>query len=231
VLLSPLSAALLSQDGAPSNLLAEPAVAALAEQCFKRPVNLQQAPQRWLLATQSGWDLAQFDLASSDGRRTLKRLGQAWQSLRHAPQWRALRWGVASLLLAQLLGLNLWAWHEKSALQAQRVAINTVLTQTFPTVRVVEDAPLQMERELARLRQSTGASSGSDLETMLAVLAGFLPVNRSVAAVEFSDGVARLKGLQLTEGEVAVLSKALKYQGYNARNEGETLVLQTEGRP
>lgn len=231
VTLLPLRSGSSSKDAAPPNLLAEPAVAALAEQYFKRPIELQQAAQRWLHSAQSGWDLAQFDLASSSGRRTLKKLGQGWQSLRHAPQWRALRWGAGSLVLAQLLGLNLWAWHEKSALQAQRAAINAVLTQTFPGVRVVVDAPLQMERELARLRQATGASSGGDLEAMLAAAGAALPANRAPSALEFSDGVARLKGLNLTTEEAAALSTALKRQGYSVRSEAQSLVLQAENRP
>ena len=245
VLLSPLRPTAASHDSAlaalPANisanittnvtLLAEPAVAALAEECFKRPVALQQSAQRWLLAAQSGWDLAQFDLASSGGRRTLKKLRQGWQSLRHAPQWRALRWGAGLLVGAQLLGLNLWAWHEKSALQAQRAAINAVLTQTFPNVRVVVDAPAQMEREVARLRQATGASSGANLETILAAAGAALAPSKSVAALEFSDGTARLKGLQLSDGEAAALTSALKRQGYSTRNEAQTLVLQATGRP
>ena len=232
VLLSPLRATPAAVDGAlggaPANVFAEPAVAALAEECFKRPVALQQSAQRWLTAAQSEWDLAQFDLASSGGRRTLKKLKQSWQSLRHAPQWRALRWGTGLLVATQLLGLNLWAWHEKAALQAQRAAINAVLTQTFPGVRVVVDASAQMQRELARLRQATGASSGADLETMLASVGAVLPANKSVAGVEFSEGVARLKGLELSDTQASALSSALKRQGYSTRNEAQTLVLQAE---
>ena len=131
-------------------------------------------------------------------------------------------------MAVQLLGLNLWAWHEKSALQAQRAAISAVLTQTFPGVRVVVDAPLQMERELGRLRQATGASSGGDLETMLAAAGAALPANKSASALEFADGTARLKGLNLTAEETSALGATLKRQGYSTRNEAQALVLQAE---
>ena len=233
VTLTPLNAgpaSVLPNEPAPK-LLAEPAVAALAESCFKRPVELQQAAQRWLLATQSSWDLAQFDLASSSRLRTLKKLAQHWQSLRHAPQWRALRWGAGALVLTQLLGLNLLAWHEKSALQTPRAAVNAVLTQTFANVRVVVDAPTQMEREVAALRQATGSASGGDLEAMLTAASMAIPANRSLLALEFSSGEARMKGLKLSSAEVTTLSTWLGRQGYSVRTEGEALVLQTRGRP
>ncbi|MEI8324067.1 MAG: type II secretion system protein GspL [Betaproteobacteria bacterium] len=233
VTLSPLNAAAaaLARTEAAPKLLAEPAVAAQAEHCFKRPVELQQSAQRWLLASQSAWDLAQFDLASSNRLRTLKKLTQHWQSLRHAPQWRAARWGAGAFVLTQLLGLNLWAWHEKSALQAQRAAVNAVLMQTFPNVRVVVDAPIQMEREVAALRQATGTASGGDMETMLSAVSMAIPTNRSLSTLEFSAGEARMKGLQLSPTEVATLTNRLTSQGYAVRSEGEVLVLQTQGRP
>ena len=212
-------------------LLAEPAVAALAEQWFKRPAQLQQSAQRWLVAAQSDWDLAQFDLVSSGGQRTFKKIGQAWRNLLQAPQWRALRWGAVALVLVQLLGLNLWAWHEKSSLQAQRAAISDVLTQTFPGVKLVVDAPLQMERELAALRQATGSSSGGDLETMLGALGTVRPANRTVSGIEFSAGEARFKGLQLTSEETSNVSARLKALGYSARAEADALVVQPQARP
>jgi hypothetical protein len=49
--------------------VAEPAVAALAEQVLQHKLTLQQAPQRWLQAARTRWDLAQFDFASSGRAR------------------------------------------------------------------------------------------------------------------------------------------------------------------
>ncbi|MEP6791289.1 MAG: type II secretion system protein GspL, partial [Ramlibacter sp.] len=56
--LAPHALSLLPEmpEGAPR--IAEPAVAALAEQVLQQKFSLQQAPQRWLQAAQSRWDMA-----------------------------------------------------------------------------------------------------------------------------------------------------------------------------
>jgi general secretion pathway protein L len=159
-------AVIVGPEGLPeqSELLAEPAVAALTEERLQRPVEIQQRTQRFLSPSSTPWDLAQFDLANTSRTRTLKRLLGAGQTLLHAPQWRAARWGALLLLAANLIGLNVWAWKEQASWQSRRSAIDSTLTRTFPAVKVVVDAPLQMAREVAALRQATGAPSGSDLE-------------------------------------------------------------------
>ena len=76
--------------------VAEPAVAALAEQVLHRPPVLQQAPQRWLQAAQSDWDLAQFEFSSSGRARALKKLGTAWADVLAAPAVAARALGRAA---------------------------------------------------------------------------------------------------------------------------------------
>ncbi len=226
---------LAAESGQPRDhglaLLTDPAAARLAERWFKRPAELQPSAQRWLLAAQSGWDLAQFDLTRSGRTRIARKLTQTWTTLLHASQWSAVRWGAGLLVIVQLLGLNLWAWREKAALQTQRTAITGILTRTFPGVRVVVDAPLQMERELAALRQATGATSPADLEAMLAAVGSALPAGASPTAIEFSSGEARLKGLSLKPDEAATLKTRLNDLHYSARTQGDALILQAEGRP
>lgn len=207
-------------------VLSEPGVVALAEQWLQRPVEVVTRPQRLLDAARSTWDLAQFDLASSGRARTLKRLSGLGHSLLQSPDWRPARWGAALLLLANLVGLNAWAWKEQSDLQARRVAVQALLTQTFPQVRVVVDAPVQMAREVAALRQATGAASAADLEAMLAALGAVLPAGRSASAIEFSAGQARLQGLPLSAQEAGSLSAQLQGQGYRLRQEGDILAVQ-----
>jgi general secretion pathway protein L len=215
----------LSED---SPCVAEPAVAALAEQLLHRQPVLQQAPQRWLASAQSSWDLAQFEFSSSGRARTLKKMGTAWADLLAAPQWRAVRWGVAALLLLNVLGLNAWAWRERSALQDKRDRVRQTLTQTFPQVKVVVDAPIQMEREVAALRQLTGATSGRDLEAMLGTLATASPAQRPISALEFSGSELRVKGLAYSSDEARIVGAALRSQGYSSVVQGETLVV-TQG--
>lgn len=237
IMLLPLTAAALtlipvtSESDEELQALAEPGVAALAEQVLQRKVGVMTRPQRWLEAARSPWDLAQFELASSSRARTVKRLSSVVRELWQSPAWRPARRGAALLLLVNLIGLNAWAWKEQSALQARRAAVKDTLTQTFPHVRVVVDAPLQMEREVAALRQATGAASGRDLEAILAVLGASMAPGRTAGAIEFAAGEARIKGLQLGPEEASTLSVQLKGLGYSARSEGDTMFIKQELTP
>jgi general secretion pathway protein L len=208
---------------------AEPAVAEAAEHLLERRLPIVQAPQRWLQAARSPWELAQFDLAATGRARAGKKLASLLQTLRHAPEFRAARWGVAALLLVQLIGLNAWAWKERQALDAKRQAVNTLLTQTFPSVKLVVDAPLQMAREVAALQQAVGDVAGSDLEPMIGALAGNLPPGRIPTAIDFSAGQLRLRGLALQPSELTRLSGTMGPRGYSVRAEGDLLLVQAEG--
>lgn len=210
---------------------AEPAVAALAEQVLQRQPTLQHAAERWLQSARSSWDLAQFELSSSGRARAFKKLGTAWSDLLAAPQWRPARWGLVLLVAVNLLGLNAWAWRERSALDDKGDAVRGILTQTFPQVKVVVDPPVQMEREVAALRQVTGAASGRDLETLLGALSTAAPPDRPVSAVEFTNGELRVKGLALRPDEAQSLAGALKGQGLSAVSQGDTLVVSQGGLP
>lgn len=230
--LGPVALALLPQSVASEEVpvFAEPAVAAMAEESLQRKTSLLTAPQRWLDASRSPWDLAQFDLASSGRSRTVKRLSGLLRDIWRAPAWRPARWGVALLLVAHLAGLNAWAWKEQAAQQARRAAIQATLTRTFPSVRVVVDAPLQMERELAALRQATGAASGRDLDAMLAALASVAPADSTLTSIEYSAGEARLKGLPTDQQEVGGLFAELAALGYSLRLDGEVSVIRQDSK-
>lgn len=233
VLRVPFSAGALAllptpQDDESVLVMAEPAVAALAEQVLQGKVGLMTPAERWLDAARTSWDLAQFDLSSSGRARTVKKLSGAGRDLLQAPSLRPARLGLAALVLTQLVGLNAWAWKEQARLQAQRQAVEQTLTQTFPQVKVVVDAPVQMEREVAALRQSTGAASGRDLEAMLAALGLATPADRSLMAIEYSPGEARLKGLRLDASQLAGLSTQLSALGYTAQLDGETTIIRQQ---
>ena len=210
---------------------AEPAVAALAEQTLGQRATLHTASQRALEAARGDWDLAQFELASTGRTRALRKAGSVASALLHAPQWRAARWGALLLVVAHLVGLNAWAWKERQTLAAKQTAVRTLLTQTFPKVQVVVDAPLQMERELAQLRQAAGSVSPRDLEPLLAAAGTALPAGRQPTTIEYTPGELRLRGVALAPDEEPALSARLQASGYRAQLDDGSLLLRAEGTP
>ena len=222
-------------------VFAEPALAAQAEHWSQTPAALVMPAERWLDAARGPWDLAQFDLARSARSRRVKKLSSAVSQLFNERQWRPARWGAAVFLLANLIGLNVWAWQQTSQLDATRSAIKNVLVQTFPSVTVVVDAPLQMQREVNALRQTSGAASSGDLEPMLAALAAAAPTSR-VATVDFSAGELKVKGVadkpqtssqagnQGGSQDSQTPSAVLKAKGYAAQLEADTFVVKPNSK-
>ncbi|WP_171561450.1 type II secretion system protein GspL [Ramlibacter montanisoli] len=231
VLTLPLTAAtlpLLPALPADAARFAEPAVAAIAEQLLPQPWTLQQAPQRWVQSAGSRWDLAQFDFASSTRARALKKLATGWSELLRAPAWRPARWAAVALLVLNVLGLNAWAWKERASLDGKREAVRATLRETFPQVKVIVDAPVQMEREVAALRQQTGMASARDIDALLGALASALPASRTPNTIEYGGGQLRATGIVLTPEEFRGVASHLKALGYAAASEGGVLVLNAE---
>jgi general secretion pathway protein L len=215
-----------------AELLAEPAVAQLAEQLFQRAARVVTPTERLVAAARTDWDLAQFDMARRNPwlTRLTETLGQLWS----APQWRAARWATVAIGIVQVLGLNVFAWHAQSHLTQQRSAVTSTLTTTFPAISVVVDAPLQMERAVAALRQSNGASSPRDLEALLGAYGAAspqAPANQAPTAIDFAAGELRLTGAGHSTEQVATLDAAVRSQGFSSRIEGDTLVLQARSAP
>lgn len=223
----------LQQDTLPAGIeiLSEPAVAALTEQVLQHKTALQQRAQRLVAAAQTPWDLAQFDLASSGRTRAVKHLLGAARTVLRAPQWRPVRWGALLLILAQLAGLNAWAWQAQADWRVRRDAVQGTLRRSFPGVKVVVDAPLQMAREVALLRQAAGAPARGDLEPLLAALGSALAANGVVSGIDFRPGELRLKGLSLGSVETQALDARLRARGYSARAEAGTLVITAGAAP
>ena len=220
-----------TEDDDEIGIEAEPAVAELAEHTLGRRVRIVPAAQRLLAASRTRWELAQLDLARTGRARAAKRAGALWRDFVHAPLWRPARWGVALLLLAHLAGLNLWAWRTQQELQARRVQIRQTLTETFPQVQVVVDAPLQMGREVAALRQATGAASARDLEPMLVALGQATPAGAAPTTIEFTAGELRAKGVELPASQLTDTNQRLRPLGYQLQTEADTLVLRREATP
>ena len=175
--------------------------------------------------------MAQFDLTLSGRGRLAGQLAQGLRAFVGAPRWALARWGVLALLGANVLGLNAWAYKEQSALSAKREQIKTLLTQTHPQVKVVVDAPVQMQRELAIMRAATGALTPRDLEAILSSISANVSVKSSLSAIEYTAGELTLKGAGLSAAEAQTASSALAAKGYSLRSEGDKLVVshQTKG--
>lgn len=210
---------------------AEPAVAALAEQRLGQPVTLQTADQRALEAARSPWDLAQFDLASTGRTRLLRDVRGLLRAGLSGPQWRAARWAAGLTLGVHLVGLNAAAWQEQQALKAKQAAVRTTLTQTFPQVAVVVDAPVQMARELALLRQTAGSAGPQDFEALLAAAGTALAEGPAPTGLEFSPGRLRLNGVTLAPDSLATAQARVPALGFALRAEDGGLTLRPEGQP
>jgi general secretion pathway protein L len=159
-------------------------------------VLLQTPQQRWLQAAGNGWNLAQGEWAQNSGLRGWRWVQSAWRSVRFDHAWQASRRGLAFLLLVNLLGLNLWAWQVQAQVSAQRDSVNALLINTFPQVKVVIDAPIQMRREVEALQKNSAQPQDADVDVMLQVLSTSWPSGAVPTQIDYRGGTLRLGGLK-----------------------------------
>lgn len=168
-----LARALLPQIGTqPTRWTATPAVAAPAERWLGASVTVLTQAERALQSARSLWNLRQFDLAPR--HRGTRALRDIWRRLR-SPAWQPVRAGLMALIVLQVVGINAWAWRERQAIADRKLAQESLLRTTFPGVRTVLDAPLQMRRETEVLRAAAGRAGEDDLEALLAAAAAAWP--------------------------------------------------------
>ena len=138
---------------------------------------------------------------------------------------------MAVLLISQVLGLNAWAWKLQTDLRNRQSGLAQLMTQTFPDIRVVVDAPVQMAREVQNLRQAAGQTSAEGLEPLLAALGQALPTGQAVQALDFQTGQLRVKGLSLSDEEATQMQTRLQALGVTARREGDQWWVTRLGTP
>ncbi len=208
-----LARSMLPQMSAQDTLwTAEPAVAAPAERWLGASVRVQTQAERALHAVRSLWNLRQFDLAPR--RRGTRALRAALQQLR-SPAWRPVRVGLVALLLLQLVGLNVSAWQQRQQLAELRAAQDTLLRATFPNVRAVLDAPLQMRRESDVLRAASGRAGDDDLEALLGAAAAAWPEGAAPAqTLRFEPGRLTLAAPGWSEQQLAQFRDRLRPGGW-----------------
>lgn len=212
-------------DGA-TQWLAEPAAAAEAEQLLGQRFELVAQPAWLLRCAQSEWNLAQFDLSLSSTARRGQRLRQTLRQWRSAPAWRPARWGLAALLVVQLIGLNAAAWQEQRVLAAKQQALGQTLQRSFPQVTLVLDAPLQMQRELTRLQRASGTLAHGDLEAMLGVLGQATDdPAAALSSIDFSSAEGRFTMTPGSEDALPTLQQTLQRSGWQAQLQDTELTL------
>ena len=143
-----------------------------------------------------------------------------------------MRLGLAALLVLQVVGLNAMAWREQHALDQQKTQLSQILSSAFPSVRLIIDAPLQMQREVDTLQQNAGRVTSTDFEPLLAAAASALPNGVVPIQWHFAHHVLRAQGLQLNDAQANVAQTALKAKHLQLRQEGNDVwVIQPEAAP
>ena len=208
-------------------LWAEPAVAAIAEKVLDRAPRVTSTAERLQLRAQSGWDLAQFEFSRRNP--LLERLQHAALSFLKADHWRPARLAVLAIAVVHLVGLNAYAWHVNAQTQAQRAQLRAMLSETFPKVQVIVDAPVQMQRELDLLRQSRGAARSSDLDSMLAAVGNTASVGGSAVSLDYAPGELRLTVPGLPADRATTVDADLRNQGLSVQQDGATLLVRPRG--
>jgi general secretion pathway protein L len=205
-----------------TQLAASPAAAMAAERWFGEPVTIVDAADRWLAAARGDWNLRQFEFAPRHRGSTALR--QAWGTFNGAG-WRPVRWGLAGVVALQLVGLNTWAWHQKSEVQQRRDEMVSLLRTAHPQVRAVLDAPLQMQRETDALRAAAGRPGDSDLERLLQAVASAWPPDVPVQTLRFEPGTLSLGVGHLAPPQRQAVAGALKAAGWGAELDDRQLTL------
>jgi general secretion pathway protein L len=122
-------------------------------------------------------------------------------------------------------GLNALAWQEHQQLQAKQQLAKSLLTQTFPSVTLVLDAPRQMQRELANLQRASGQLGNGDVEQLLALFSGLSQGSIGLSAIHFTTSEVRLTLTQTTDASVTALRQGLQAQGWQGEYAAPVLTL------
>lgn len=166
-----------------TRFFATPQVASPAERWLGQAVTVQTQAEHLLQANRSLWNLLQFDLTPNS--KGFNAVSDQWRQFL-SPQWRAVRFGLAALAAAQILGLNLWAWKLDHQLKLKRAEMTSVLKQAYPQVQVILDPAVQMQRETEALRAAAGQPGDNDLEGLMSVVASAWPNETPTANLQYN---------------------------------------------
>ena len=202
---------------------ATPAAVEAAEAWLGFPVTVMSWPQRALQATRSLWNLRQFGLARKNrGSRAVR---DTWRQFLR-PEWRPVRMGLVSLLVLQIVGLNLWAGYQRGTLGERKATMVSLLQAAHPQVRAVLDAPLQMQRETDTLRAAAGKPGDTDFESMLQLAASAWPADRPpVDNLRFEPGKLTLAAAGWSPEQIAQFGNQLRPRGWQVEASNGVLIV------
>ncbi len=211
-----LARALVPQPAPPgTRWSATPGAAAAAEQWLGGPVSVLPQGPRLLQAARSLWNLRQFDLArSTRGRRAVA----DWLRRFMSRDWRPVRMGLVALAAVQIIGLNLWAWHQRGVIDTRRAEVQALVKATYPKAPaqdIQRDADAVMQRESQALRTLAGKPSENDLEALLQAAASAWPVDRPpVELLRFEPGKLTLGANGWSEPQIEQFRSQLRPGGW-----------------
>ena len=214
---------LAAMSAQPTRWTATPATAAPAERWLGASVTVLTEAERALQSARSLWNLRQFDLAARHrGTLALRDLSRRF----FGPAWRPVRVGLVALAALQLVGLNAWAWHQRSAIAAAQSEQEALLRATYPKLRTVLDAPLQMRRETDVLRAAAGRAGDSDLEALLGAAASAWPeAQGAVRTLRFESGRLTLAAAGWNEQQLAQFRDRLRPGGWAVESDDGRVTL------
>lgn len=210
-----------------ARFFATPAVAAAAERWLGAPVSVQTEVEHLVQAARSLWNLRQFDLAARHpgwGAVT-----DRWHDF-IGPAWRPVRVGLIALLVAQIVGLNLWAWHQNAGLRARQQSMVNLLRSTHPQVVSVIDAPVQMRRENDTLRAAAGQLSEDDLEPLMQVAASAWPPGQALTSFQYYAGTLTLAVAGWGRPQIDQFRSDLQAAGFSAEEVDERINISRQKR-
>jgi general secretion pathway protein L len=218
----------------PVQVWAEPAVVGVAQAAWPgdkdSTAQTQTRAQRWSAAAASGFDLAQGEWSQTPAQRIWRSATTLALGLARQPEWKPARWALGLLLAGQALGLITWAAWTDQEVQARQRELQGMLTQSFPDIKTVVDAPQQMQQALNRLRLQVGAPGPSQPEVMLTHLTQGLSPAPALTRIVFDGQTLTVQGIrkdQLSSPQ----KERLRELGYSLQDTADGLRMRWGGRP
>ena len=150
------------------------------------------------LNTANAINLLQGDYAPSSNLREL------------LPQLRPILLLAGLIIGVQVLATGADWWRLNREKKNLTVEMDKTFKSAFPDAKVVVDAPLQMQRNLADLRRASGQSQSNDFVPLLAKVMPLINPAIGIEAMSYDQGALKVDALFRDESSVSELRDQLK---------------------